>query len=126
MKITNFISLAPSYDPEVDGELAGELIKYLNCSLEDLYVVGDDNDELETEGVTYYLSDYFSDYLTLESEDRYIGIYERDGVRIAVTNDHGYTNFYIAKDAIENIPPIQNTTYKASKDALWESWRNNK
>lgn len=126
MEITNFLPLVESYDPESDLELVSELNALgITCSLEDLYVVGDDNDELETEGVSFYLGDYFTNLIG-ESEDHYISIYERDGVRIAMTSDHGYNNWFIAKDAIKNIPPIQNTTYKASKDAFWESWRNNK
>lgn len=125
MEITNFIPMSSNYDPEYDLELISELNKFLNCSLEELYVVGDDQEELETEGVAFYLSDYFNTIIA-ESEDHYITIYERDGVRIAMTSDHGYNNWYIAKDAIKNIPPIQNTTYKANRDAFWESWRNNK
>jgi hypothetical protein len=125
LKIINFIPLTESYDDECDAELVSELIAMgITTSLEDLYVVGDDNEELECEGVTYYLSDYFNGDPIEESADRYIGIYERDGVRIAVTNDHGYTNWYIAKDAIKNIPPIEGEDYKKAKDTFWESWRN--
>jgi len=127
LKITNFIPLTESYDPECDDELVSDLIAMgITTSLEDLYVVGDDNDELECEGVTYYLSEYFNGDPIEESKDRYIGIYERDGNRIAVTSEHGYNNWYVAKNTIPNIPPIQNTTYKEAKDAFWKSWRNNK
>lgn len=128
MKITNFIAMSESYNPEYDAELVGELNKLLNCSLEDLFVVGDDQEELESEGVAFYLSDYFSHEdakeIPIPAGDGYIAIIERNGVRIAVTSDHGYNNWFVARDAIKNIPPIQNTTYKASKDAFWENWRN--
>jgi len=126
LKISNFVPLTESYDPDCDEALVSELLQFLNCSLKDLYVVGDDNDELETEGVAFYLSDYFENFFISESDDKYIGFYERDGNRIAETTDHGYTNFYVAKKTIKNIPPIKGGNYKKAKDAFWESWRNNK
>ena len=131
MRLTNFVHwFSLCYSITYDLELGEDLQKFLNCSLDDIYVVGDDNGEDESdkgcEGVTWYLGDYFAGHDLPNESDDYINLAERDGVRIAWTNDHGYTNYWIAKDSIANIPPIAGEDYAGPKRAFWENYRTSK
>lgn len=119
MLLENFVQLSTCYDPDCDAELATELQARLKCSLDEIYVVGDDNGEGDDAplqlGASYFIQGLLDDATslpTLPGEDGYIEYYEYNGVVFAMTCDHGYCNFFIAKSDIPKLPNMSPEDYK--------------
>jgi len=105
---------------EINYDLLNPIAELLGCSLEEIYVVGDDNgipgftnDPIEQLGASYFIQqNFFLKECYVEIGDDYLSLWNYNGVKIVATDDHGYTNCFIAKSDITKLPNMTPEDHK--------------